>query len=178
MTGLPDFPCPDGFRVRVARAGDEKNWARIEVAAGEFPDMATAQARCRENYGPFGDTMKDTCYFIETVDGTPIGTASASSDPFDGELRGRVSSVGMLTEYQGRGLSKPLLSAVTAQLAREGYASAFLGTQTTSWRAIGLYRSFGFEPVLTSEGCRQGWLLVEEVLGCALLGDEPASAVI
>ncbi len=164
----PEFACAEGFHIRRGVPGDEDNWVRIEVAAGEFRDEAAARTRLASNFhGGFNADMKDTVYFVETADGLAVGTATASSDTFEGEQRAQVSWVGMDPAYQGRGLSKPLLSAVMQRLVGT-FPTAFLVTQTVSFPAIGLYLKFGFEPMLRRPECPEGWTIVANTLGHAL----------
>jgi ribosomal protein S18 acetylase RimI-like enzyme len=173
LLDLPEFAAPEHYVIRRVRPGDEDAWMQIEVAAGEFPDVHAAQTRMLENFdGPFNDATRDWCYLMEDPDGCPIATATASSDSFDGDHIGRVGWVGMIPEYQRRGLSKPLLATVMRRLALD-HSAAFLTTQTTSYRAIHLYLQFGFTPILQSPECAEGWRIVEKALGKRVL---PTSA--
>jgi ribosomal protein S18 acetylase RimI-like enzyme len=107
--------------------------------------------------------MEDRCFILEDRHGDAIGTATAWYGHFEGEERGRVHWVGIIPSYQGRKLSKPLLSAVMARLARD-HQKVYLDTQTTSYQAVNLYLNFGFVPYLKDESCKEGWLLMEHVL--------------
>ena len=80
-----------------------------------------------------------------------------------GEERGRVHWVAIEPRFQGRGLAKPLLGAVMARLAHV-HRTAYLTTQTTSYRAINLYLDFGFVPYLLAASCEEGWRLTEAAL--------------
>jgi hypothetical protein len=50
-----------------------------------------------------------------------------------------------------------------ARLAAE-HRTAYLMTQTTSYRAINLYLAFGFVPYLLTASCEEGWRLVEAAM--------------
>lgn len=163
MDGIPVFSCPQGYRVRTFEPGDERHWARVETAVGEFPDEEAALRYFEQKYGPYPRELGSRCFLLETEEGRVIGTATAWHDVFEGEERGRVSWVGIVPEYQGNKLAKPLVAAVMDRLARDE-RKAFLTTQTTSYRAINLYLAFGFMPYLQQESCREGWALMERVL--------------
>lgn len=60
--------------------------------------------------------------------------------------RGR--GVAVAQEWQGKGLSKLLLTAALGLLA-ERHSRAYLTSQTTSARAIKLYLRLGFVPLLS-----------------------------
>jgi ribosomal protein S18 acetylase RimI-like enzyme len=160
---FPYFLCPSDYTIRTFVRGDERLWARIETEAGEFVSREQALERFQAEFGPFLREMEDRCYLLEDRHGEAIGTATAWSGYFAGEKRGRVHWVGIVPSYQGKKLSKTLLSAVMARLAKE-YQKGYLTTQTTSYQAVNLYLNFGFVPFLGSDVSREGWLLMEQVL--------------
>jgi ribosomal protein S18 acetylase RimI-like enzyme len=168
MYHIPDFSCPGGYTIRNFVKGDEPRWAEIEVLAGEFPDQELALQRFEKDFGSNLDQMEERCFFLEDRSGTAIGTATAWYGLLDGEVRGRVSWVGIVPAYQGRKLAKPLLSAVMNRMAKD-HQKAYLTTQTTSYRAINLYLTFGFVPHFIHSSCEEGWSLVEHALNRTIL---------
>jgi ribosomal protein S18 acetylase RimI-like enzyme len=163
MDHIPSFACPDGVRIRTFVRGDEQEWARIETLAGEFSDQDEALRDFEEEFGGVLREMEDRCFLLEDSHGAAIGTATAWSGEFAGVERGRVHWVGIVPAYQGRKLARPLLSAVMARLARD-HSTAYLTTQTTSYRAVNMYLNFGFVPFLTTEEDEAGWRMMERVL--------------
>ena len=121
--------------------------------------------RFHKEFGPYLDEMSERCLFIENDQGEAIATTTAWVGDLkgDGELSGRIHWVGVVPEYQGRKLSKPLLSAAMKILARH-HSKAYLTSQTTSYQAINMYLNFGFEPYLTEPSCQEAWDLMEETL--------------
>lgn len=74
-----------------------------------------------------------------------MGTAAAwTYDEFRGPEWGRVHWVAVAGKYQGRGLSKPLLSIVLRRMVDLGHTAAYLTTDRARPVAVALYRSFGF----------------------------------
>jgi GNAT superfamily N-acetyltransferase len=163
LDALPHVPCPDGYTLRTFRPGDEQAWARILALVEEFRDEDQALAHFSREFGPYSQELGSRCFFLATADGAAIGTATAWYGSFAGEERGRVHWVAIEPRFQGRGLAKPLLGAVMARLAVE-HRTAYLTTQTTSYRAINLYLAFGFVPHLLAPSCEEGWRLMEAVL--------------
>ena len=106
--------------------------------------------------------------FLEHESVGSIGTTTVWNGKFGGEMRGRIHWVGIVPAFQGQGLSKPLLSAALTRLTLE-YRRAYLTTETTSYRGINLYLSFGFMPYVTNDRDREGWAIVEEILGRTIL---------
>ena len=84
-------------------------------------------------------------------------TAYTGSGDVDVQTDGLVHWVAIRPDYQGRGLSKPLLSAVLNSFARMGCKTCSLGTSSARAQAIPLYLGCGFEPMIFSEGERTAW---------------------
>ena len=165
---IPFFPCPDGYRVRSFVAGDDEVWARIEAAAGAFSDEDAARRHFAMEFAPVHACLPGRMLFLEHESAGPIGTTTAWAGEFAGEVWGRIHWVGIVPAFQGQGLSKPLLSAALTRLTMD-YRQAYLTTETTSYRGINLYLSFGFIPCVTNDRDREGWAIVEEVLGRTIL---------
>ncbi|MCY1029022.1 GNAT family N-acetyltransferase, partial [Mammaliicoccus sciuri] len=77
---------------------------------------------------------------------------------------GRIHFVAIKPEYQGKKLSKPLLSAALNKLIELGHKEVFLTTQTTSYPAINMYLNYGFEPYDPDNADQKGWLMMEDIL--------------
>ncbi len=73
---VPHFSLPEGYRIRLLRAGEENEWARIEHAAGEFGSVDKARAHFDSEFGPHLFDMQRRC-FILTAGDVPVGTATA-----------------------------------------------------------------------------------------------------
>ena len=136
----------------------------MESAAGEFSTTEAALARFAEEFGSHLEEMERRCLFLENDQQRVIGTATAwySSD-FQGQEYGRLHWVGIHPEYQGRGLSKPLVGAAVLRLA-ELHPRAYLTTQTTSWKAVRVYLQFGFEPLIEDEEGARGWRVISQLV--------------
>ncbi len=79
---------------------------------------------------------------FDNHDGEKIATATAYYD-----ITGRDKSgdawlhwVAVSKEYQGKGLSKPLISYVLNIMCKLGYTHAKIPTQTTTWLACKIYK--------------------------------------
>ena len=148
LLNIPEYSLPTGFRLRLFKKGDERNWARVETSVDEFKNEEDALNRFNNEFGPYIDEMSKRCILIENKDGEVIGTTTAWYGDLneDGELWGRIHWVAISPEYQGKKLSKPLLSAAMNILA-DYHSKAYLTSQTTSYQAINMYLNYGFEPL-------------------------------
>jgi GNAT superfamily N-acetyltransferase len=115
--------------------------------------------------------MEGRCFFVvENSTNRAVGTAMAWYAPefVEGENYGRVHWVSMIPEFQGKGLAKPMMTAVLNRLA-QSHTKAVLGTQTFRKAAVRLYLNFGFLPFFKNPTCRQAWSdLAEELKHPAL----------
>lgn len=163
---IPQYELPEGYRFRMFQGGDEKLWANIETRVDEFKTEAHALERFEREFGGYIHEMHNRCLFIETDEGETIGTITAWYGDLKGggNIRGRIHWVGVVPEYQGRGLSKPMLSKAMNILA-DLHDEFYLTSQTTSWQAVNLYLNFDFQPVCMDENYDDAWSLMEENLG-------------
>ncbi len=164
MNGLSDYDFPEGFTIRRYTPGAEAEWTRIEMAVNGFERESDALAYFQEVFGPASDRLPGRMLFLQDDTGRSIGTITAWFGVYAGVTQGRIHWVAIVPEFQGRGLARPLLAAAMALLAAD-FDRAYLTTETTSYRGISLYLSFGFAPVVESELDREGWKIVEEALG-------------
>ncbi|GIP35046.1 GNAT family N-acetyltransferase [Paenibacillus sp. J2TS4] len=163
LLNIPNYTVPSPYRIRPFRSGDEEHWAAIEWKAGEFPSQDEARLHYANEFGEHSDEMELRCFLLEDGAGSALGTTTAWYKSLQGKIYGRIHWVAIVPEHQGRGLAKPLLASAMKRLA-DFHDKAYLTTQTTSWKAIGMYLQFGFEPWIVRPSCKDGWAWMEEQL--------------
>jgi GNAT superfamily N-acetyltransferase len=143
LDDLPSFPLPPGFAFRWYRPGDEQDWVTLQ--APFYDPGAITLDLFYEQFGRDPGTLSARqCYLLDPR-GEAIGTATAwTYDGFRGPEYGRIHWVAVARDYQGQGLSKPLLGAVCRRLVELGHTRAYLTTSTQRPVAVALYRRFGF----------------------------------
>ncbi|MBR3563784.1 MAG: GNAT family N-acetyltransferase [Clostridia bacterium] len=145
-TPIPAYSLPEGYSIVHYRKGDEKDWARIEMSVLEFDSEESALKKFREQILWAEKEVERRTLFLLSPEGKKIGTSmiwweysGVRRDPW-------VSWVSIMPEYQGKGLSKALISYLMNMAVEiEGDRDFYLHTQTWSHRAIKLYEKFGFE---------------------------------
>ncbi len=156
LEGVPQFELPPGFGFSWFEPGDEEAWVRINDVADRY-NTITRELFFRE-YGDDAGVHHDRICFIENSAGEKIATASAwFNDSFRGGRWGRVHWVAVIPQMQGRGLSKPLMSAVCNRLRELGERRAYLVTSTARVPAISLYLRFGFKPDISDSESVAVW---------------------
>lgn len=165
LDDIPQHPLPEGYSIRTFKAGEGPVWAAIGAAAGTLSSLENALEQFNKEFLEPVDDMESRCFFIvEDKSNRAVGTAMAWYDPsFNGEPYGRVHWVSMIPEFQGKGLAKPLMTAVLNRLA-QSHDKAVLGTQTFRKPAVRLYLDLGFGPFFKHETCPRAWKDLAEEL--------------
>lgn len=140
---LPVYPPPTNFQIRHHNKGDEATWLAIQRTAdiyNEFSDTAF-----EDQYGIDEQLHHERVIYLATTAGEVIGTSTAWYGPEgpNGKM-GRIHWVAILPDFQGQGLSKPLLAATLALLMGLGHRECFLTTIQRRVAAVSLYKQMGF----------------------------------
>lgn len=164
LENLPYFPLPKGYKFVFYKQGDRDRWIEIEKSAKEFFSYKQGLEAWNRYYGSNENSLFNRMVFIENAKGEKIATATAYH-----EITGRDKSgagwlhwVAVQREYQGKGLSKPLISYVLNLMRELGYVHAKIPTQTTTWLACKIYLDFGFVPLpQNAVNSQDGWRIIK-----------------
>lgn len=161
LENIPDFAPPEAFALRWYQPGDEQHWRRIHLAADLHNDITPGLFA--QQFGNDARVLAERQAYLLDPSGQPIGTATAwFNADFAGARFGRVHWLAVLPGFQGRGLSKPLMTAVCTRLRELGHDRAYLSTATVCVPAIRLYHQFGFVPLIRNEADAARWRGVPE----------------
>ena len=145
---LPEPP-PPGFAIRSMRTGEESAWSYC--CLGEF---GIEEVSPHGFYNKIGDIPISEVFYI-CADDRPVGTATAQlldGMPF-------LHYIAVHPDWRGRGLAKPLITAVLRRheaLGRGGLG-CFLTTDDPRLPAINTYVKMGYRPVLWSGDAVERW---------------------
>ena len=166
MENIPQFPMPKGFAIRNSRSNEGHIWTRI-LKAGE-PYIDIDDGLFDREFGRYLSVLEDRSFYLTTDTGEEIGTITAWWQDIDGEVWGQIHWVVIHPDYQGRGLSKPMMSVAMTRL-KQSHERCFLGTSTGRIPAIKRYLDFGFIPDLSRENSQEAWTEVASVIKHPLL---------
>ena len=171
LNNIPDYKLPDGYRFVLFNDGDEKDWVNIEMSSGEFLSYEEGIDAFNHYYGEHYDELKKLCLFIENDKGEKVATSTAFylEDQID-DITGNVHWVSVKKEYQGKHLSKPLLSETLKLMANLGHKKTLLHTQTHTWLAAKVYLDMGFEPYKMEQNYL-GWQIIKKITNHPKLKD-------
>lgn len=180
LDGIPQLPLPDGYRFVFFRPGDRDIWIDIEISAREFTSYKQGLDAWNRYYAANESSLCNRMVFIESAAGEKVATATAYYDITgrDQSGSGWLHWVAVRREYQGRGLSKPLISYVLGVMRSLGYTHGKIPTQTTTWLACKVYLDFGFLPLpQNAVHSRDGWRIIRALTGHAALADFDLAAM-
>lgn len=162
MENIPEYPVPDGFAIRNYRRNEGHIWTRIQQVAEPYINI-DAGLFDREFKRDLS-AMEDRSFFLTTDTGEAIGTITAWWQPnLNGKVWGQIHWVAIHPDYQGQGLSKPMMSVAMSRLKLSN-TRCFLDTSTGRLPALKVYLDFGFTPDLSGSESRQAWAAVASVL--------------
>lgn len=163
LKDIPQYPLPEGYRMRTYRRGDRKTWLAVLKASEPF--VKITGKTFNDNFGSDLPAMFKRCYFLVAPDGQDTGTITVWYEPdYARRPWGRIHWVAIVPEHQRRGLSKPMMTVAMNRLRSLGHRRAMLTTQTPRLAAIKTYLDFGFVPVITPTNAARAWKLVDRAL--------------
>ena len=164
ITEVPQYKLPKGCRFVSYTDNDRDAWIDIEMSAKEFDNYKQGLEAWNRYYAVKLDELPSRMFFIETDEGEKIATATAFYDIYgrDTSNDGWLHWVAVKREYQGKGLSKPLITHVLREMNKLGHVRAKIPTQTNTWLACKVYMDLGFVPVKENlKHNYEGWKIVK-----------------
>ena len=159
------YKLPDGFSYCFYKEGDINDWVKIHISSKEFSNIKKSFQYFHDFFGSFEDELNKRCIFIVDNE-TQEKVASATISKLEKEEYGckaTIDFVAIKKEYQGKHLSKPLLSRVIELSKELGYEKVLLCTQTHTWLAVKIYLDMGFIPNITKDSYA-GWQIINTII--------------
>lgn len=174
LTNIPQYTLPDGYHFEFYKIGDRDIWIEIEKSAKEFSSYEEGLKAWNKYYYGKDDELMNRMVFVVNNAGEKVATATAFYDinKKDKSGSGWLHWVSVKREYQGKGLSKPLISYVLNLMKSLGYTHAKIPTQTTTWLAVKIYLDLGFVPIPENavNSCK-GWCIIKTLTNHKALTD-------
>lgn len=139
-----EIALPPGYKVSSYRPGDEREWARLEHAIGDFDPVEEARSYFVNTY-PHDPTQRGRILFLRDSQDQVIGSCIAWRDRRQDTWVASLHWLVVDSQHQGRGLGRALCLATMNEFAQRGVLPVYLHTQPWSWKAILLYLSVGFK---------------------------------
>lgn len=166
IENIRKYELPEGYHFEFYTDGDRDAWIDIEKSAKELSDDEQGMAAWKKYYLEHEQELFNRMIFVVTDSGEKVATATAYYDVTGNDKSGDgwLHWVAVKSEYQGKGLSKPLISYAFAVLKELGYTRAKISTQTTTWLACKIYLDFRFMPVQENAvSSLDGWRIIKRL---------------
>jgi len=155
-TGYPHCPLPSGYSLRAYESGMEQDWAILQTSVEHMETVDEALARFHAEYGEDMETLKDRAIFVYGPEGRLAASAVLWYGNHFGRRLPRIHWVAVAPEEQGKGLCKALMTILMDMYHKLGLTGGlYLTSQTWSYKALNIYRQFGFKPYIGPQ--LSGW---------------------
>jgi predicted GNAT family N-acyltransferase len=152
---------PSGYSYSFYSSNEDVlAWAKIHLSSGEFTSYNRAVNYFEIFFGEFEEELNKRCFFVE-YNGEKIATATISPCKED-NYTCLIDWLAIKKEYQGKKLSKPLISKCIEVAKNLGNKNILLHTQTHTWLAAKLYLDMGFNPY-NLENNLKGWQILKTI---------------
>lgn len=147
---FPVYPVAAGYTLCTWQPGMETDWCRIQCSVNHVEDDKAAKDCFLQEFAPYPRQLSQRMLFVCNHSKQPVATACLWWGNTFGQdqMLPRIHWVAVQPNAQGKGLAKALVSALM-QKCRELYPAlppaVYLTSQTWSYKAVGMYLSFGFE---------------------------------
>jgi len=143
----PRCELPEGYKIEFYKKGDEVEWAKLECSHGQFDSI---EAGIKTFNKEFVDGQRllpeERVMFVKDPEGEYVATLSLWDGMFLGKLCQRLHWLAVSDKCAGKGIAKALATAALDLYNKLGYEGfIYLLTGTWYYRAIGIYRKFGFK---------------------------------
>ena len=141
-----EYALPEGYRFAFySGENDIDEWINIHIQSGEFASKRRARKYFYDFYGDFLDKLSERLFFVvHNSSNKKVATATLSPTDEYG-YKCVIDWFAIKKSYQGKKLSKPMLSKIFSLAKSLGYDKILLHTQTHTFVAAKLYLDFGFE---------------------------------
>lgn len=174
LDSISEYPLPDGYHFEFYQDGDRDAWIEIEKSAKEFSDYDEGISAWNRYYSGREHELYNRMVFVVNKQGEKVATATAFYDinGKDKSGAGWLHWVAVKREYQGKGLSKPLITYVLNVMKVLGYNYAKIPTQTNTWLAVKVYLDLGFRPIPENAvNSYMGWCIIKTLTNHKALND-------
>lgn len=174
LNNVKEYSLPDGYHFEFYKKGDRDTWIEIEKSAKEFSNYNEGLNAWNRYYYGKENELLNRMVFIVNEQGEKIATATAFYDVNgkDKSGAGWLHWVAVKREYQGKGLSKPLITHILNIMKALGYTHAKIPTQTNTWLAVKIYLDLGFKPIPENAvNSYDGWCIIKTLTNHKVLTD-------
>lgn len=154
LNNLPPFELPKDFQYKNLNHGNEEEFIKV---------MNHTFRKGLERDWFFNCFARDpefdpkNFFIIRTKNKEPIAACAAWQTELKGSKIGLLEKLGVVENYQGRGLGRAIFLLCLHRLKERGFQEAMLFTEDFRIPAIRLFLSLGFKPLYDDKLNRNRW---------------------
>lgn len=174
LDNITEYKLSEGYHFEFYKDGDRDTWIEIEKSAKEFSSYEEGLNAWNRYYLGRENELLNRMVFVVNDAGKKVATATAFYDinGVDKDNSAWLHWVAVKREYQGRGLSKPLITYVLKIMKSLGYTQVKIPTQTNTWLAVKIYLDLGFTPIPENAlNSYEGWRIIKTLTKHKSLAD-------
>lgn len=142
----PNYKLPQGYTFELFKDGDENTWCNMQLETGQFESLSEALEYFSEEFSNRLEEAQKSIYFVKSPDEKYVATATLWDGMHFGMKQKRIHWVSVNQAEQGKGLAKALMTKLMDAYSEDRAAIfLYLTSQTWSYKALNLYREFGFD---------------------------------
>ncbi len=159
---------PEGYSFEFYRPELEEVWCQIQYSVRAFPSPEAAREYFEREFAPRPELLARRLIFACDRKRRAVATAALWHD----HGMERIHWVAVVPGMTRRGIGKALVARLLEIYREEGCQNGlYLTSQTTSYRALNIYRKCGFVPDIgaqvlpepqSEEEFRQAWRIIDE----------------
>ena len=174
----PRCPLPQGYSLRAYEPGMENDWAALQVSVEHMDTPEKALEQFSTEFAGDIETFTRRSVFVYDEAGTLAASAVLWYGNHFGRTIAKVHWVAVAPAHQGRALCKAVMTLLMDMYhAQKLTGGIYLTSQTWSYKALNIYRQFGFKPYIGpkpsgwqiatddfEQETREAWDLIEQKL--------------
>ena len=147
----PKHELPEGFSFVKYQPGFDKKWAELNYEVDHTETLEAAEKIFKKEFLDHDpDAMKEKMVFaVDESNNNLAGVGAVWDGDMFGEIQQRLHWIAVSSKYQNRGIAKAVISKlfdIYNDLGYNGYI--YLTSQTWSYKALNIYKHFGFKPYM------------------------------
>lgn len=172
LDDIAEYPLPAGYHFEFYKDDDRDTWIEIEKSAKEFSSYEEGLNAWNRYYLGREKELYNRMVFIVNDVGEKVATATAFYDINERDNSAWLHWVAVKKKYQGKGLSKPLITYILKIMKSLGYTQVKIPTQTNTWLAVKIYLDLGFTPIPENVvSSYDGWCIIKTLTKHKSLAD-------
>lgn len=147
MKIYPRYDLPDGYYFTNYKAGDEVEWAKVEISVGQFNSIEEGVDCFNIQFSDPNCKKEDRIIFVHEPSGKIVATGAMWTGEFKGKTVQRMHWIAVDESCKGKGIAKSIVTKLLDVYNDLNLSElCYLVTESWCYSAVNIYLKFGFKP--------------------------------